>query len=765
MGLPARVKGIISENLVDVFGIVISVFLIFLIGISLFTSQTERGGEAGYASMARQIAVIIDRVAAEAGSARMEYVMIRGLPADVTVGSREVVLSRENARKAGASFSAPTGMEEQVIKNPSSLCVVKSRNDKKIIVQGGTCKCTTNDNRCDASCVVDGICDPACIKNEKDYICLPACAAGGDGICDSDCISQAEDWVWDPDCAKPDGVCDPDSDGLTDGVCDPDCLKNQTDGLCDPECIKNRDRDGNGVEDDRDGICDLDCLSSTNVVAETGIVTRHNVTCNPANAAHRQCLGDSVYICGRYEGTCKGGCGQPSNDQTRGAGCHVPADPNFNQSDVMSCCCFSDGTCKTEIRSVCIVGGGYAFANDSGYCVPDRETRIRMEYAKDGVCDLDCADRRDVCDPDCPDYMEQCSPCAVEGMPADGKPCCSGLIPCASSNICSVTCCGNGACEPRADWLETYHPKNWENPCTCSQDCPGVCPRPAGDDSCSAGPFTSGICYEDLMGAFYGGKIEICSDAVKDFLDRRMWDINEVAATTLRAKPPLGWGFDDTRYCGDACGRLQTTATTIEANEAYNLSDATACCESMVREKGCACLSTVVEETACGIGFCGDHSIALYSIIRRLGTPSKDVWVTYTISGSNCRPHAFVVYRCNTSLDPRLVLDECRGRDGQWLALDATGHFIKPMSEIGCRVMCLWWNENGYYFRQEGRIDADEGWAYNQTATCSPSTWEGGESCQANDGSVMSCQFNDYCKRNNLPCTDFCAAEGVRCRW
>lgn len=654
-------KGIMSENIIEVFGIIISVFLIFLIGIGLFTSQSERGAEVGYSAAARRIAVAIDRTAAEAGSAKMEVVMERGLPSDVAIKANEVILSWDGKKKAGAAFSAPTGLEEQLIESPSVLCITKSRNDRRIVVQDGECKCNIGDGRCDASCVVDGICDPACVKQEQDYICLPACVKGDDKICDADCISAIQDWVWDRDCAAPDGTCDPDSNRQRDEVCDPDCLGNQTDGFCDPECILEKDKNGDGFEDVPDGICDLDCIHEKINKTADGFTL----------------LGSPI---------------------------------------------------------------------------------------KDGICDLDCTSRSDVCDPDCPDHMRECSPCAAEGEKADGKPCCAGLTDCPTSNICSQTCCGNGVCEGRSQWDVAYHPKNWENPCTCQQDCPGNCPMPSGQ--CSAGPFTSGICYPNLLGQFYSGKIEICSDAVKDFLDRRMWDINEVAETTLRAPPPLGWGFDGTRYC-DACNRLQTATNTINANEAYNMSDGIACCETIQQTRGCACMdeATATDASACGIGFCGDHSTALYSIFRRLGVPSKDLWVTMTISGADCRGHAFVILRCNTSLESRLVLDECKARNGEWIALDATGHFIRPMSQIGCRTMCVWWNENGLYAEQEGRTSAGEGWAYNLSATCSASTWEGGESCRISNTMTYSCQFNDYCSKNNLACTDFCTDAGVTCKW
>jgi len=754
-------KGILSEHLIDVFGIIISVFLIFLIGISLFTRQAESGTESAYMSMARQIASAVDRVAAEAGSARIEFTMTRGLPVDVSVGSRDVILSWGGEKKAGASFSAPTGLEMQEIKNPATLCIVKSRNDRRIVVQSGICKCMTGDQRCDASCVVDGICDPACVRGEKDYVCLPACSKGGDSVCDPDCVSSVEDWSWDTDCALADGICDPDSNRLNDGVCDPDCLMNGTDGICDPECISSRDANKDGIEDVKDGVCDLDCLSSGSVgVSSTSI--KQNVTCDPKNANHWQCVGNDLYQCGTYFGSCMGGCGQPSENQTVTAGCHVAATPNFNSSASASCCCRADGTCKKDSRLTCILGGGYAFAEDSQYCKGSSTDTIKIFPLKDGICDLDCADRTDVCDPDCPEHLSQCSPCAAEGEAAAGKPCCSGLTQCPSSGLCMNSCCGNGACEARAQWNESMHPKNWENPCTCPSDCPGTCPRL---DSCSSGNFTSGICYTDLMGSFYGSKIEVCSDAVKDFLDRRMWDINEVAATTLRVGPPLGWGFDDTRYCGDSCGRLQSATTTIAANEAYISSEPVGCCQSMVQQRGCACNSAFHDETACGIGFCGDHSTAMYSILQRIGIPSKDLWVTYVISGSECRPHAFVIMRCNTSLESRLLLSECTGRNGQWLAMDATGHFIKPMGEIGCRTMCLWWNENGFYAQQEGRISPTEGWAYNQSAKCSPSTWEGKEYCEATDGTKLPCQFNDYCEKNALSCQDFCKEAGITCKW
>jgi len=786
MLLAGAKKGILSEHLIDVFGIIISVFLIFLIGISLFTRQAESGTESAYASMARQVASAVDRVAAEAGSARIEQAMTRGLPVDVLVSSREVVLSWAGERKAGASFSAPTGLEEQRLSNPASLCIVKSRNDRRIVVQSGPCKCVTNDRRCDASCVVDGICDPACMTGSKDYICLPACSKGGDGICDPDCISAAEDWYWDPDCALADGICDPDSNGVQDGVCDPDCRKSRS--VCDPEC-KPTDANGDKIEDKADGSCYVGCNDNPELVSsiseEQGYNIVANYTCESGigNKETWRCGGEKlIYSCGEYILT--GGYGADNYCVHRYWGEVVDTAmhkqlstserqryinetyPQMMNSEV--CCCDKSGKCGKNVTYIdCIRSGKQSYEPSHEYCkglesAKNGTQKTVINLLADGICDLDCADRADVCDPDCPDYLSKCRPCAAEGEAAAGRPCCSGLVQCPSSGLCAKTCCGNGACEARQQWNETAHPRNWENPCTCPGDCPGVCPWA---DSCTAGPFTSGICYQNLMGSFYGGKIEVCADAVKDFLDRRMWSMNEVAATTLRVGPPLGWGFDDTRYCGDACGRLQAATTTIEANEAYNSSEGAACCSSMVQQRGCACNAGFTDSTACGVGFCGDHSTALYSILRRLGVPSEDLWVTYTISGTECRPHAFVVMRCNASLEPRLLLDECQGRNGEWLAMDATGHFIRPMSSIGCRIMCLWWNELGLYAQQEGATGPAEGWAYNQSAKCSSSTWEGKETCVAADGAKFSCQFNDYCSSNGLACKDFCKEEGIACKW
>ena len=126
--------------------------------------------------------------------------------------------------------------------------------------------------------------------------------------------------------------------------------------------------------------------------------------------------------------------------------------------------------------------------------------------------------------------------------------------------------------------------------------------------------------------------------------------------------------------------------------------------------------------------------MALLSILRTLGVPAKDVFATFS-GGESCARHAFVVYKCDESLPENLKLEECNGHWGEWLVLDATNHFIRPLEETDlCQNMCAWYNDYGLYasinpslYGFGGRIDEDTGYAFPKELNCKV-----GEACVLN---------------------------------
>lgn len=780
-------RGIIAENLISAFAIIISIILVFLIVGTLFSSQSQRAAEASYSDVARDLARLVDRAGAEAGSAFMSYQVPEGLHFDLTLGHRAVEIDSGRIQ-VKSPFSAETHTESYTIEDPRNLCIVKNRYDRRIRVVEGNCSCNLEDGTCNPECAVEGECDPDCRTEEKDQVCLPGCHEEGDGLCDPDCYRNEPDLVWDPDCVKGerDEVCDPDSDGIEDGMCDVDCLLkyNFTPGVCDPDCVPE-DGDGDGIEDEGDGICFAGCSEKTYTIqgGGGGAEIPEEAFCQQPETKpdihvgweYYQCLGDRLYNCGEYLGTCAVPCHQPTANHSEPAGCIVGVDmgSEYSESDVDSCCCV-DGECQIMNRGDCITTGGYAYRNDSSYCRisqgngGEKKIFTNIQLKKDGVCDLDCANSTDICDPDCSDELEQCVPCTPENESyiQQGKPCCSGLTPCPGTGICSQDCCGNGVCENRSQWKLEQHPSNWENNYTCEEDCGSATENRIEDcNDIDVGNFDEAPCYQDNNLTWFDEVITICSPAVEDFLDRREWDINQVAGDLMNGTgPPLGFAWDNSRYF-DACQKIQNSSQTIRANEDYNLSESRCCCAPEGDMSQCLSGGYPTPQ-CCGVGFCIDHTDALLAILRRMGVPPKDVWATFQFAGNDCRPHSYVMYRCDQNLTDNLKLDQCEGRWGDWLRLDATGHFIEPIEESGCRTMCTWFNDQGLFATYGdinkstgGRINSTHGWAYPPDVSCSPSTWEGMETCKAGDPSLpeISCEFNGP--------GGTCTREGIECLW
>ena len=533
--------------------------------------------------------------------------------------------------------------------------------------------------------------DVLCIvKNRNDgriYITDQKCECNIlDRKCDPACAVSAN---CDPRCYKstPDDVCDVRCVVQKDAICDPDCYRNQSDLTVDIDCIKSDDGicdpDTHGIED---GICDSDCRKN-------GI-----------------------------DGVCDPDCSVQGED----------------------------GVCDQD-------------------CNPDSTCN--------DVCDLDCGKANGICDPDCGSDPD-CNTCAKEGESCADRPCCFKTL-CGKEEYLTCTpgskkcirneadACNDGFCDVNpwvdvppsngikyAQWPEKSRPRVWENFYTCEGDCNGFdkklqIPDKSGANCAarvSPGTFTSSVCITGTTfndpgrQAWRDGVIDICSGAAIQYLNKRGWDINEVAKD-ITAQTPNGFAFDNSRYTDIPCS-VQRAQDTINANEEY-FEDNFCCCST----QDCALAPPswgVVSSDVCrftpscgdpgaGVGFCIDHATAMLSVLRTLGVPRENVYIYFIVGlPPNCNRHGVVAYKCDQSLAGNLVLDGCV--NGQWYVLDATSHSIELLSQTSCSQLCTWWNDNGLYSNQFG-IDRPAG---AQCANYNPANYE---ACK-NDQNV-------YCEPEN----------------
>ena len=475
-----------------------------------------------------------------------------------------------------------------------------------------------------------------CKCSLNDNVCDPVCSVKG--ICDPACRSSVPDDVCNPYCVRSgDKSCDSDCyRNVSDSVFDADCIdpKNNPDSICDP--------DSNNVKDD---VCDKDCYYSYSN-GKTGI-------CDPDCPAKEDTFVDN-------------------NDNV-----------TYKKGD---------GTCYTG-------------------CANATATKFGVKtLLKDGICDLDCKDSADICDPDCPQSEACKNKCTEAGNRADTYPCCEGLIAAPGDNICRdaskpLAACANGICEGRPGTQNGWGPGNktrWETSYTCAADCPPAAQRP----SCSpAGSFVSSVCYRDITNqdgtrtgdrpTWEGNAIAVCNAEVQKFLDRRNWDINQVFESVV-LPPPEGYAFDASRYV-NACDRIQNAGQTTDANENYS-SEARICCS--LAGTGCPLPeATYLGKQCVGVGYCADHAASMLSILRTLGIPDNLVFMTFDIQGQNCGRHAWVVMKCDPSLksNARLWPTICNSNEGQWISVDATRHFVAPLSQTPCVSLSIFWNDKGIY--------------------------------------------------------------------
>jgi len=531
-------------------------------------------------------------------------------------------------------------------------------------------------------------------------VCNPVCSAKG--ICQKSCVTSNPDDVCNSVCLAND---------LAQGICDPDCYRNATDKVFNPYCVN--------PNNNPDGVCDPD---SNNI---------HKGICD------KDCY--NIYSNGKT-GVCDPDC--PSSDQ-------VFTGQNGTKYKTSDGQCYTGCINKTAATVI-------ATANQT--------QKSKITLISDGVCDLDCNSTASICDPDCPNSLACQNICMKEGQAANGQPCCSGLTRCPGTDICSKSCCGNGKCEDSSMWP----PANktlWETKYTCPQDC-GNATRPACQPG---GPFVSSVCYSDIRNqdgsrlgdkpAWTGTAISVCDSQAELYLDRRSWDINAVFASITKS-PPSGFAFDGSRYI-NACQRIQPSGYTISANENFT-SSSPICCS--IDGTGCPFPDAPYLGQQCaGVGYCADHAAAMLSILRTLGIPPQDVFITFEISGANCGRHAFVAMKCDPNLKSNSALwpNACNGNEGQWLGVDATNHFVTPLKNYPCSSLGIFWNDRGIYPLTYGSAayfpnlavpagQTPQGYVIPPDAVCNTYNQPTPQQC-ANDFSVQH-SYQELCKPFNVNC-------------
>jgi hypothetical protein len=147
----------------------------------------------------------------------------------------------------------------------------------------------------------------------------------------------------------------------------------------------------------------------------------------------------------------------------------------------------------------------------------------------------------------------------------------------------------------------------------------------------------------------------------------------------------------------------------------------------------------------------------MLSILRTLGVPDNDVFMTFEIQGANCGRHAFVVMRCDTSLknNPKLWPTACNGNEGQWISVDATRHFVASLRETPCVSLGIFWNDKGIYPLTYGKLPDDangqkRGYVYATDAICNTANEPTSDQCK-NDFAVEH-HYDDLCTPYNVDC-------------
>jgi len=245
---------------------------------------------------------------------------------------------------------------------------------KDVMIEVAVQGCDPYDAVCQMSCSFKkGICDPYCYRagQHEDVPCDIDCVDAGtgdgkitagdrDGVCDLDCYNSVKDpdRAYDPDCVRPesDGICDPDSNGVSDGVCDGDCAGSN--GICDPDCTG-----------DQDCVCDGKCNGYCSVKCKDELTYPDNDPDCLTEEKGTECCGNAV--CGFGEDCQKCGDDCPASGGCGGLGkvC-CPQDASVDEYGCSSAVGMSEGKpCSCD--SQCAEGMACSPGKAGGkYCCP-----------------------------------------------------------------------------------------------------------------------------------------------------------------------------------------------------------------------------------------------------------------------------------------------------------------------------------------------------------------------------------------------------------
>lgn len=191
---------IVSENVLTALAIIISFLLIAIVFRAFVSTESKDVYRETLNSVARDIAISIDRVAALTGSGMTQIDIPKGLYMNLKIDYKSVfITSGDYNVKNSFSGLLKTGPYE--FSNATVLCISKTKYDNKVFVRNKICSCDSTDKTCDPECAVQGICDPECYSNLSDNVCNTFCIKDNDGICDPDC-EELSDNICDTDCTK-----------------------------------------------------------------------------------------------------------------------------------------------------------------------------------------------------------------------------------------------------------------------------------------------------------------------------------------------------------------------------------------------------------------------------------------------------------------------------------------------------------------------------------------------------------------------------------
>ncbi|MGC9310812.1 MAG: hypothetical protein ACP5E4_03780 [Candidatus Aenigmatarchaeota archaeon] len=808
----------LSESMINIVAVIISFVLILLVVKGLFFQSSDRAYSSAFEPLTLQLASSIDRTIALSGSQLTQIDIQEGILVNITIDQKVVSVSHDKG-SVERSFSGLLRSGPYFFENPRSLCLVKNRDDRRVIISGGKCACNPGDGTCDPECLLNYICDSDCLTEEVDFVCSKYCSKTGDGLCDPDCYTGDEDMICDFDCILPgetDGICDPDCDDIEKGVCDVDCtiIYNGTaggGGICDPDC-KPTDSDGDGYEDEADGYCYTGCAERKGGVLRLEKDGICDIDCNATNEI---CDPDC-----NLDEDCEEKCAKVGENCTEIPCCQMDG-PEVCCPGTMLCAdasnpnepaCCGNGKCEVspvvgklreEVeQSSWRYGGGTGNYKDFRQPVWDvyvSPAHWENFYTCPDDCSSPSASGGDlVCsrktgsggrDADCPAY---CKPgtgvykydCCLPDQSAHGSYWGISYSSCpyvdlqqdASDGICTQVV-GDG-CDPDCRNV----PQLCDPDCCAfnsNSDCPSspgcYCPvrvnmsqnfdkSPAFFDTNPTNPDGDKVYWTS-------GAIEVCSDAAIKYLDRRGWDIKQFEED-LTSPDPLGFAFDGSRYStirnsGGLCtpaeqgSFVQKASKTIEANEEYNL-ESNYCCSYYCGRCGNAEYSGPLCD---GVGFCGDHSVAILSILRTLGVPAYDVYAGFSSSANPQFRHAYVIYFCDPDLPDHLTLSACEGNINKWLRVDATHHKIEVFEGTQwCDHFCIAYNDYGAFPQIDARAYGFGG-AYNQTdGYIFPKSGMGGWAALGsyNAARTLNCRTDASCHVNRESPKGLCQFIGIK---